>query len=173
MLQTSEACLGYKHKKKKEWISDDTWQTVENRRALKKQVNETKSERLKEIYRKQYQETNKAVRRKARADKQAYLEDLASQAEEAARKGEQGKVYKITKIVSGKHRRTTETPLVDKKGQLLKPESQQEARWAEHFQEVLNRPPSTTEPDVQHAENDLEIDIEPPTKEEIVSAISP
>ena len=33
-VKTSEACPGYKHKKKKEWISDDTWQTVENRRAL-------------------------------------------------------------------------------------------------------------------------------------------
>lgn len=170
-VKTSEACLGYKHKEKKEWLSDDTWQTVENRRALKKKVNEAKSERLKEKYRKQYQETNKVVRRKARADKRAYLENLASQAEEAARKGEQGKVYKITKIVSGKHRRTTEAPIVDKKGQLLTTESQQEARWAEHFQEVLNRPPPTTEPNIQHAENDLDISIEPPTKEEIVSAI--
>lgn len=117
-VKTSKACLGYKHKEKKEWLSDDTWKTVENRRALKKKVNETKSERLKEKYRKQYQETNKAVWRKARADKRAYLEDLASQAEEAARKGEQGKVYKITKIVSGKHRRTTEAPILDKKCQL-------------------------------------------------------
>ena len=111
------------------------------------------------------------MRRKATADKRGYLEDLASQAEEAARKGEQGKVYTITKIVSGKHRRTTETPIVDRKGQLLTTESQQEARWAEHFQEVLNRPPPTTEPDVQHAENDLDIGIEPPAKEKIVSAI--
>ena len=59
-VKTSETCLGYKHKEKKEWISNDTWQIVENRRALKKKVNETKSERLKEKYRKQYQETNKA-----------------------------------------------------------------------------------------------------------------
>ena len=89
------------------------------------------------------------MRRKARTDKRAYLKDLASQAEEAARKGEQGKVYKITKIVSGKHRRTTETPIVDRKGQLLTTESQQEARWAEHFNEVLNRSPPATEPDFQ------------------------
>ena len=51
------------------------------------------------------------------------------------------------------------TPIVDTKGQLLTTESQQEARWAEHFKEVLNGQPPTAEPDVQHAENDLEIGI--------------
>ncbi len=60
-VKTSEACLGYKNKEKKDWTSEDTWQTVGHRRALKKQINESKSERLKEKYRKQYQETNKAV----------------------------------------------------------------------------------------------------------------
>ena len=39
-----------------------------------------------------YPETNKAVQRKARAAKRAYLEDLADEAEEAARKEEQGKI---------------------------------------------------------------------------------
>ena len=66
--------LGYKKKEKKDWISEDTWQTIGHRRALKKQINE--SEWLKEKYRKQYQETNKAVQRKARADKRAYLEKI-------------------------------------------------------------------------------------------------
>ena len=31
----------------------------------------------------------------ARADKRAYMEDLARQAEDAAEKGKQGKIYKI------------------------------------------------------------------------------
>jgi len=52
------------------------------------------------------------------ADKRACIEDLAcaDQAEEAANKGEQGQVYKITKLVSGKYRGTTYTPIVDKQG---------------------------------------------------------
>ena len=38
----------------------------------------------------------------ARADKHAYIDELASQAENAANRREQGKVYKITKLVCGK-----------------------------------------------------------------------
>ena len=162
-VKTSEACLGFKQKTKKEWITKDTWQTIENRRKLKKQINETKSKRLQERYKMQYQEANKAVQRKARADKRAYLEDLANQAEYAAKKGEQGKVYKITKIICGKHHRTTESPIVDKKGRLLTTEAEQESRWAEHFNEVLIRTPPIIEADTQQAEDDLDISIEPPT----------
>ena len=71
-----------------------------------------------------------------RAEKRAYLEDLASQAEEAANKGEQGQVYKITKPVSGKYRGATDTPTVDKQERLPITEVEQEARWAEHFSDV-------------------------------------
>ncbi|PIK55536.1 hypothetical protein BSL78_07570 [Apostichopus japonicus] len=52
---------------------------------------EAKSDRLKERYKLQYREANKAVKTKTRADKRAFVEDLANQAEEAANKGEQGK----------------------------------------------------------------------------------
>ena len=83
-----------------------------------------------------------------RADKKAYIEDLASQAEEAAHRGEQGQVYKITKLVGGRYRRTTDTPIVDRQGRLLTTEAEKEARWVEHFSEVLNRPPPTTEAEV-------------------------
>ena len=71
-----------------------------------------------------------------RAEKRAYLEDLASQAEEAANKGEQGQVYKIAKPVSGKYRGATDTPTGDKQVRLPIAEVEQEARWAEHFSDV-------------------------------------
>ena len=44
--KTSEACLGCRQKKRKEWITADTWQAIESRRALKKKVmdiNKTKT----------------------------------------------------------------------------------------------------------------------------------
>ena len=97
-LQVSETCLGVQQKKRREWITADTWQAVEHRRGLKKKVMDTKSERLKEQYKKQYRETDKVVKKKTRADRRAFMDDLASQAEDAASRGEQGKVYKITKI---------------------------------------------------------------------------
>ena len=170
-MQTSETCLGRRQKKRKEWITADTWQAIENRRALKKKVMDTRSERLKERYRRQYRETDRAVKRMTRVDKQAYIEDLASQAEEAANKREQGQVYNITKLVSGKYRGTTDTSIVDKQGRLLTTEAEKEARWAEHFSEVLNRPPPTIEAEVQHPDNDLDVSTAPPEKEEIIAAI--
>ena len=64
---------------------------------------DTRSKRLKERYRWQYREANRAVKRMTRADKKAYLE------EEVAHRGEQGQVYKITKLVSGRYHGTTDT----------------------------------------------------------------
>jgi len=84
--QTSETCQGRRQKKRKEWITADTRQAIGNRKALKKKVMDTRSERLKERYRRQYRETDRAVKRMTRADKRAYIEDLANQAEEAANK---------------------------------------------------------------------------------------
>lgn len=80
-----------------------------------------------------------------RADKQAYVEDLASQTEEVVNRGEQGQVYKITKLVHGKYRGATDTPIVNKQGRLLTTEAEQEARWEEHFSEALNRSSPTIE----------------------------
>ena len=85
-LQTSKACLGTRERKWKEWITADSWQAINNRKDLKKQLIEAKSERLKERYKQQYQEADKEVKRLARADKRAFMDDLASQAEYAANK---------------------------------------------------------------------------------------
>ena len=46
------------------------------------------SDRLKERYNRQYEEANRAVKRKARADKPAFMEVLANKAEVAASKGD-------------------------------------------------------------------------------------
>ena len=40
-------------------------------------------------------------------------------------------------------------------------------RWAEHFEDLLNRPALQTQPDMQPAETDLPIDCNKPTREEI------
>ena len=41
----------------------------------------------------------------------------------------------------------------------------------EHFSEVLNRPPPPTEADIQEAETDLDVNTDPPGKEEIIAVI--
>ena len=100
------------------------------------------------------------------------MEDLAKEAEEAAQKGEQRNVYKVTKLICGKYNGNRNVPKRDKQGQLLTSEKDQEARWVEHFNEVLNRPPPEEEPDIPEAEEDLSVDTGPPKKEEIIAAIN-
>ena len=148
--QTSETCLRRRQKKRKELITADTWQVIESRRALKKKVMDTRSDRLKERYRQQYREADRTMKRMTRADKRAYMEDLASQAEEAANREEQGQLYTITKLVSGKYRGATDTPIADKQGRLLTTETEKKESWKEHFSEVLNRQPPTIEAEVPH-----------------------
>ena len=41
----------------------------------------------------------------------------------------------------------------------------------EHFSEVLNRPAPPTEADIQEAETDLDVNTDPPGKEEIIAVI--
>ena len=41
------------------------------------------------------------------------------QTEEAANRGEQRQVYKITKLIGGKYRMATDMPIVDKQGRLV------------------------------------------------------
>ena len=68
--EASKTCLGMqKTRKKKEWITRDTRQAIEERRQLKEKINDSKSARLREKYRTAYTETNRRVKRKIRTDK--------------------------------------------------------------------------------------------------------
>jgi hypothetical protein len=103
------------------------------------------------------------------------MDKLKDEAEKAAVQGEQEKVYKITKIVCGKHKKKnpeknphTGGPRKGKQGTLLTTETEQEEKWAEHFCKVLNRP-SPDETVVLAV--DLDINTDPPTRDEIINAI--
>ena len=99
------------------------------------------------------------------------MEDLTIIAEEAASRGEQAQVYKVTKLDSGKYRGANDIPIVDKQGRLLTTEAEQETRWAEHFSDVLNRPPPTVDAELQDPDTDLDVNTASPEKEEINTAI--
>lgn len=111
------------------------------------------------------------MKRMARADKRKHLNNLTTQTEEASSRGQQGRVYKITKLVCCIYRRNNDGPIKNKQGKLPTTEAEQDARWSEHFKEVLNTPPPPIKPDIQEAETVLDVDTYPPRKEEIISAI--
>ena len=100
-----------------------------------------------------------------------HLDMFTKEAERAASHGEMSIVYKITKQLCG--RSTAQPALVkNKDGHPLSTEHEQAKRWVEYFKDVLN----CSEPDdpasPAPAEEDLEIDLDPPTLEEVKHAIN-
>jgi hypothetical protein len=89
--------IGYRKSTKTEWISNDTWKTIEQRKHMKKKLLDTKSPRLKEQVSSQYRETDREVKNSARQDKRQYIEQLAEEAERAAEQNDMKTVYMITK----------------------------------------------------------------------------
>ena len=118
-----------------------------------------------------YREANHRVKKLARRDKREAMEKLAADAEEAAGKREQGKLFKITRQICGKFKGSVGGPIKDKRGKLLTTEKEQVERWTEHFQEVLNRPSPDITAEIPECDIDLCIKTDQPTKTEIIAAI--
>ena len=168
---SSKTCLGCRQRRPKEWMLSDTWKAIESRRRLKKKVMDSKSQQLKEGHQDMYRAANKELKRRTRADKRKYIENLASQAEEAAVCNEQGTVYKVTKIITGKCH-ATKVLVKDKNGILLTSEREQQRHWTEHFRELLNRPQPIVVLNIQEAATNLDISTDVPTRREIIQAIN-
>ena len=102
-----------------------------------KRIMLTKKQKLEDEYR----ERDKNVKRKARRDKRAFVDKLAISAEEASQMGDVRTLYNITKKLAGDYGRCGEQPVKDKNGQVISDFNERKMRWAEHFSEILNRPP--------------------------------
>ena len=98
------------------------------------------------------------------------MDNLAIQAEQAARMGNMRELFNITKKLAGKYSKP-ERPVKDKDGGQIMGDEQQKNRWKEYFEELLNRPAPQNPPDITQADTDLPIVCNAPTIEEIKRAI--
>ena len=168
-IKTAEDVLGCKKRDRKDWISDQTWQKIEERKKIKSKLNAAKSDRLKDKLKADYTSKDKEIKKSAKEDKKKYVEDLAEKAQEASERGDLRKMYKITKQLSGKSQPQS-AAVKDKNGLILTAERDVIDRWRRHFEEVLNRP----EPELAanpEPGNDLDINSDPPTEREVRNAI--
>ena len=110
------------------------------------------------------------MRKSVKTDKRDFVEGLAEEAEKAAASRNMKQLYDITKKLAGKFKKS-ERPIRDKDGTVLTGVYKQLNRWAEHFGELLNRPRPQNQPEIQPAEEDLLINCNIPTREEIKRAI--
>ena len=126
----SKNCLGYKtNTKRKKWlVPSKSWETIKKRCNIKRKELNLYSERLKNKYKQEYRTVNKEVKKLARRDKRAYINNVAIQAEDVVWKNEQGHLYKLTKLVCGKYRINMNLPIKDKYGNILTAASEQDTR---------------------------------------------
>ena len=170
LREAGEKILGFRRKKKEEWIKEETWKKIDERRQTKEKINSTRSECLKEKHRSLYSELNKQVKRMTRADKKDYIEKLADEAEEAAGRNDLKTLYKINKQLNNGFK-NSDVPVKNKKGMVIEKEAEKLQRWKEHFESVLNRPDPPHLADIQPADTDLDICTDPPSLEEVTAAI--
>lgn len=137
--ETAKEVLGFSENKQKPWMSNRSWKLIDERKALKKRIEGSQSQRIKGKLRQNYRSKDREVKKSVRRDKREWAESLALEAENAAQMGRMKTVYDITKKLSNEKRKVMES-VRDKAGHLITEELQIRSRWKEHFEEILNRP---------------------------------
>lgn len=131
--------LGRRKKKCQSWISTESWRKIEERRKLKRKIDDARSESLKNKFRNEYSEKDKETKRSLRKDKRDWVNNVAQEAEDAARQGQMKGVYEATRRLCNEGPKKV-AMVKGKDGRLLTKEDEVKDRWREHFVEVLKRP---------------------------------
>ena len=170
-IESCQETLGKREFNMKPWMSTNTWKLIEERRKLKDQINCCTNEEDKNNLRRDYTNQDKEVKKSSRKDKRDFNDALATEAEEAAGKRDLSTLYKVTKTLSGKNFSNSNKPVKDQLGNSITKEHEQRERWAEHFKELLNRPPPEITPDIPPADTPLNVNLNPPSRTEIMQAL--
>ena len=169
-LDSCEEVIGRPTNKQMEWVTKDSLLAIEKRRNAKAGVNRAKTTESKVEAIQEYSAADRDVKRSIRKDKRHFFDELSCKAEAAAGKCNMKELYDITRKLSGKKQRS-EKPVKEKDGRLLAKDEDQLRRWAEHFQEILNRPQPSDMPDIPPAEKPLTVNLNRPSRTEIRKAI--
>ena len=170
-VESAKEVLGFRKGRSKPWISQETWILIDERKGVKK-IDSTRSERLKTRLKDEYRQKDREVKRSVREDKRRWVLLKAQSAEHAAENGWQKELHDTVKQLTGQGFRKA-AAVNSKDGELLKSKEERQNRWAEHFQEVLNReaPASPPQEDDNNRAEELDISAEEPTLEEIRAAL--
>ncbi|VDO79852.1 unnamed protein product [Schistosoma margrebowiei] len=118
LISTCQEVLGLKKHSHKEWVSIGTLNTIKGKKNKKTAIknSQTRAEKIKE--QNEYIEANKQVRKNIKADKQKYVKELATTAENSAREGDMKQLYDTTKKLLGKYSKP-ERPMKEKEGSTI------------------------------------------------------
>ena len=137
-IETAEKVLGRVKKKNKQWLREETWKEIGQRQMIHDKIHCTKSERIKSKLRVEYKLKDREVKRRAKEDKRAWLQQLGNEAEKYAENGRNRELYQTAKKITNKRQRQV-AAIKNKRGETIKDKNARLERWAEHFEEVLVR----------------------------------
>lgn len=172
---TCNDILGTARKRKDPWISDRTWNLIEERRKLAQRRNQATDLDEERCIRTAYYSKHKEVKRSLRKDKREWAENLAQEAEKAAAQSDTKKLYSITKTLANR-KALIKKPIKNNENETVVVTEEQLKVWADYFNKLLNQdpPPRNTEGNNEEeliVESDPRINSNPPTKAEITRAI--
>ena len=99
--EIADEVLGRPKKKRKPWISEQSWALVDQREELNKKILSTRSERVKKSLRMESKEKNRVVKRSMRCVKRKWMDSIASEAEDDVRKQHLYNNYSKTRNLIG------------------------------------------------------------------------
>ena len=170
-VKTAEEILGYKKKKNKPWLSQEAWTLVDQRKAIKQKLIGARSERQKKRWQDEYRHKDREVKRQVRVDKRRWTEEIAEEAENAAKQQHMKTLYTLTKVLSNERPRQSATVMDKNAKSLMIKKVIPNDGWST---EVLNKEnPSNpvSEIEIELPDEIEEIDTSEPNRIEVRKAI--
>ena len=87
-VETCEQVLHRAKANRKEWISKETWEVIEQRNAAKNTMNMAKIRKQKRDANKRYPELKREMNKRSRRDGRVYVESEAERAQKAGKRGD-------------------------------------------------------------------------------------
>ena len=165
--------LGHPKKKHQDWFDENNKEILDLLSEKRKAHTAWLSDRSSAPKHNQFKKVRGEVQRKIRLLKDAWWAAKADELQQYADRHDSKKFFEGLKTVYGPPSSKT-TPIRDSEGNLLTEKATILQRWAEHFNQLLNRPSSIDEQTIQDIPQRPLIESldEPPTLPETIKAIS-
>jgi len=144
---SAETVIGRKRGTNREhWISDRTWNLIDDRKEAKKRKDQAFTRARAQAEAVNYRKLDKEVTKSCKQDKKDWIKSMCTETQETASRNDTRSLYGVVRQLTGA-KDITNVPIMAKDEGLLLTESEQNLRWKEHFEEVLNQPELLSTPD--------------------------
>ena len=133
ITETAEGVLGTRTGTREECISDETWTLINEEKPLKVNLESAANKASKVLFRNLHRQKAREVKTSVRRNERHYAHCKAEEAEEAANRNDQRKLFKIAKQLGGNSERNYNGVIKDGNGDKLTKDDHKKARWLEHF----------------------------------------